>query len=167
MSVLGEVWDEAVGAYDWLKSLTLGEFAEDRPTSVIVTDMLVAMTVPGAVVLTSARDLAAVCMRLGTRYDGVSTDAQNAAHPESQEWVILIASALGVFGPVICATVGSLVGAMVGDEAAAVIRAVCLLLIDKGGEVLEKVVGFLARCTKGNIVKLLQKIHLPTTATRW
>jgi hypothetical protein len=159
MSVLGEVWDEAVGAYTWLKSLTLGEFAEDRPTSVIVTDMLVAMTVPGAVIVTSARDLAAVCLRLGKRYEGVSTDEQNAAHPEWQEWVILIASALGVFGPVICAAVGSLVGAMVGDEAAAVIRAVCLLLIDKGGEVLEKVVGFLARFTKGNIVKLLEKIH--------
>lgn len=159
MSVLGEVWDEAVGAYDWLKSLTLGEFAEDRPTSVIVTDMLVAMTVPGAVIVTSARDLAAVCLRLGRRYEGISTDEQKAAHPEWQEWVILIASALGVFGPVICAAVGSLVGAIVGDEAAAVIRAVCLLLIDKGGEVLEKVVGFLARFTKGNIVKLLQKIH--------
>ncbi|HEV3117708.1 MAG TPA: hypothetical protein VGY58_11680 [Gemmataceae bacterium] len=159
MSVLGDVWGEAVGAYDWLKSLTLGEFAEDRPTSVIVTDMLVAMTVPGAVIVTSARDLAAVCLRLGRRYEGVSTDEQNAAHSEWQEWMILIASALGVFGPVICAAVGSLVGAMVGDEAAAVIRAVCLLLIDKGGEVLEKVVGFLARFTKGNIVKLLEKIH--------
>jgi hypothetical protein len=159
MSMLGEVWDEAVGAYDWLKSLTLGEFAEDRPTSVIVTDMLVAMTVPGAVVVTSARDLAAVSLRLGRRYEGVSTGAQNAAHPEWQEWVILIASALGVFGPVICAAVGSLAGAMIGDEAAAVIRAVCLLLIDRGGEVLEKVVGFLSRFTKGNIVKLLEKIH--------
>jgi len=159
MSVLGEVWDEAVGAYDWLKSLTLGEFAEDRPTSVIVTDMLVAMTVPGAVVVTSARDLAAVSLRLGRRYDGISSGAQNVAHPEWQEWVILIASALGVFGPVICAAVGSLVGAMIGNEAAAVIRAVCLLLIDKGGEVLEKVIGFLARFTKGNIVRLLEKIH--------
>jgi hypothetical protein len=159
MSMLGEVWDEAVGAYDWLKSLTLGEFAEGRPTSVIVTDMLVAMTVPGAVVVTSARDLAAVSLRLGRRYEGISTGAQDAAHPEWQEWVILIASALGMFGPVICAAVGSLVGAMVGNEAAAVIRAVCLLLIDRGGEVLEKVVGFLSRFTKGNIVKLLEKIH--------
>lgn len=159
MSVLGEVWDEAVGAYNWLKSLTLGEFAEDRPTSVIVTDMLLAMTVPGAVIVTSARDLAAVSLRLGRRYEGVSTGAQNAAHPEWQEWVILIASVVGVFGPVICAAVGSLAGAMVGDEAAAVIRAVCLLLIDRGGEVLEKVVGFLSRFTKGNIVKLLEKIH--------
>ncbi|WP_321889176.1 hypothetical protein [Paraburkholderia bannensis] len=159
MSALRDVWDEAVGAYDWLESLTLGEFAEDRPTSVIVADMLVAMTVPGAVIVTSARDLAAVCLRLGRRYEGASTDEQNAAHPEWQEWVILIASALGVFGPVICAAVGSLVGAMVGDEAAAVIRTVCLLLIDKGGEVLEKAVGFLARFTKGNIVKLLEKIH--------
>ncbi|WP_051376799.1 hypothetical protein [Burkholderia sp. WSM2232] len=159
MTMLGEVWDEAVRAYDWLKSLTLGEFAEERPTSVIVTDMLLAMTVPGAVIVTSARDLAAVCLRLGRRYEGVASDAQNAAHPEWQEWVVLIASALGVFGPVICAAVGSLVGAMIGDEAAAVIRAVCLLLIDRGGQVLEKVVGFLARFTKGNIVKLLQKIH--------
>ncbi|MDR5754497.1 MULTISPECIES: hypothetical protein [unclassified Caballeronia] len=159
MSILGEVWDEAVGAYNWLKSLTLGEFAEDRPTSVIVADMLLAMTVPGAVVVTSARDLAAVSLRLGRRYEGVSTGAQNAAHPEWQEWVILIASALGVFGPVICAAVGSLVGAIVGDEAAAVIRAVCLLLIERGGKVLEKVVGFLSRFTKGNIVKLLEKIH--------
>ncbi|WP_429466623.1 hypothetical protein [Paraburkholderia sp. WSM4175] len=159
MSMLGDVWDEAVGTYNWLKSLTLGEFAEGRPTSVIVTDMLVAMTVPGAVIVTSARDLAAVCLRLGRRYEGESTDAQNAAHPEWQEWVILIASVLGVFGPVICAAVGSLVGAMIGDEAAAVIRAVCLLLIDKGGEVLEKVVGFLARFTKGNIIKLLEKVH--------
>ncbi len=157
--MLGDVWDEAVGAYNWLKSLTLGEFAEGRPTSVIVTDMLVAMTVPGAVIVTSARDLAAVCLRLGRRYEGESTDAQNAAHPEWQEWVILIASVLGVFGPVICAAVGSLVGAMIGDEAAVVIRAVCLLLIDKGGEVLEKVVGFLARFTKGNIVRLLEKVH--------
>jgi|GEM_PF-4007824 len=87
MSGLGKVWDEAIGAYEWLKSLTLGEFAEDRPTSVIVTDMLVAMTVPGAVIVTSARDLAAVCLRLGHRYAGTSTAQQNAAHPEWEEWV--------------------------------------------------------------------------------
>lgn len=159
MSVLGDVWDEAVGTLEWLKSLTLGEFAEDRPTSVIVTDMLVAIAVPGAVVVTSARDLAAVSLRLGKRYDGGSTDADNAAHPEWQEWVILVASALGVFGPALCAAVGGLAGAMVGDEAAAVIRAVCLLLIEKSGLVLERVVGFLARFTKGNIVKLLEKIR--------
>lgn len=159
MSMLGVVWDEAVGAYEWLKSLTLGEFAEDRPTSVIVADMLAAIMVPGAVVVTSARDLAAVSLRLGKRYEGVSTDAENAAHPEWQEWVILVASALGVFGPAICAAVGGLAGAMIGDEAAAVIRAVCLLLIERSGQVLERVVGVLARFTKGNIVKLLEKIR--------
>jgi hypothetical protein len=159
MSVLGNVWDDAVGTLEWLKSLALGEFAEDRPTSVIVADMLAAIAVPGAVVVTSARDLAAVSLRLGRRYDGVSTDAENAAHPEWQEWVILVASALGVFGPAICAAVGGLAGAMIGDEAAAVIRAVCLLLIEKSGLVLERVVGFLARFTKGNIVKLLEKIR--------
>ena len=159
MSVLGKVWDDAVGTYEWLKSLVIGEFAEDRPTSVIVADMLAAIVIPGAVVVTSARDLAAVSLRLGRRYEGVSSDEQNASHPEWQEWVILVASALGVFGPVICAAVGSLVGAMIGDEAAAVIRAVCLLLIERSGQVLERVVGFLARFTKGNIVKLLEKIH--------
>jgi len=159
MSMLGNVWDDAVGTLNWLKSLAIGEFAEDRPTSVIVADMLAAIAIPGAVIVTSARDLAAVSLRLGRRYDGVSTDAQNAAHPEWQEWVILVASALGVFGPAICAAVGGLAGAMIGDEAAAVIRAVCLLLIEKSGLVLERVVGFLARFTKGNIVKLLEKIR--------
>lgn len=159
MSGLGKVWDEAVGAYEWLKSLTLGEFAEDRPTSVIVTDMLVAMTVPGAVIVTSARDLAAVCLRLGHRYAGTSTTQQNAAHPEWEEWVILIASALGVFGPVICAATGALVGALVGDEAAAILRALCLMLVKKGGAILVDVVGFLERFTKGNIVKLLKMVR--------
>jgi hypothetical protein len=159
MSGLGKVWDEAVGAYEWLKSLTLGEFAEDRPTSVIVTDMLVAMTVPGAVIVTSARDLAAVCLRLGHRYAGTSTAQQNAVHPEWEEWVILIASALGVFGPVICAATGALVGALVGDEAAAILRALCLMLVKKGGAILVDVVGFLESFTKGNVVKLLKMVR--------
>ncbi|MFM2467301.1 hypothetical protein P0D87_26890 [Paraburkholderia sp. RL17-368-BIF-A] len=159
MSTLGDVWDDAVGTLNWLRSLAYGEFAEDRPTSVIVADMLAAIMVPGAVVVTSARDLAAVSLRLGRRYEGTSTDVENAAHPEWQEWVILVASALGVFGPAICAAVGGLAGAMVGDEAAAVIRTVCLLLIERSGLVLERVVGFLARFTKGNIVRLLDKIH--------
>jgi hypothetical protein len=166
MSVLGKVWDEAVGTYEWLKSLTLGEFAEDRPTSVIVTDMLFAMTVPGAVVVTSARDLAAVCLRLGRRYEGRSTAEQNAAHPEWQEWIILIASAIGVFGPMICAAVGALVGALIGDEAAAFLRALCLLLIREGEVVLTKVVGFLARFAKGNVVKLLEKVRFADYGTK-
>ncbi|MDR5749864.1 MULTISPECIES: DUF6883 domain-containing protein [unclassified Caballeronia] len=166
MSILGKIWDEAVGAYEWLKSLTLGEFAEDRPLSVIVTDMLFAMTVPGAVVVTSMRDLAAVCLRLGRRYEGQSTSDQNATHPEWQEWVILIASAMGVFGPIICAAVGSLVGALIGDEAAAFLRALCLLLVREGEVVLTKVIGFLARFSKGDIVKLLAKLKFADYGTK-
>ena len=165
MSVLGKVWDDAVGTYEWLKSLALGEFAEDRPTSVIVTDMLFAMTVPGAVVVTSACDLAAVCLRLGRRYEGQSTAEQNAAHPEWQEWVILIASAIGVVGPIICAAVGALVVALIGDEAAAFLRALCLLLIREGEVVLTKVVGFLTRFAKGNVVKLLEKVRFADYGT--
>ena len=69
MNILEKSWDECVGAYDWLKSLVLGEFDENRPLSVVVTDMLIGF-VPGVVVVTSARDMAAVCIRLGKRYEG-------------------------------------------------------------------------------------------------
>ncbi|AQG99373.1 hypothetical protein A9R05_11480 [Burkholderia sp. KK1] len=159
MSALGKVWDDAVGAYDWIKSLTLGAFAENRPTSVLVADMLVAMTIPGAVIVTSARDLAAVCLRLGHRYTATTIEKDHAAHPEWEEWVVLIASALGVFGPIICAAAGSLVGALIGDEAAAILRGLCLMLVKRGGAILADVIRFLAPFTKGEIVRLLKMIR--------
>lgn len=163
MNILEKSWDECVGAYDWLKSLVLGEFDENRPLSVVVTDMLIGF-VPGVVVVTSARDMAAVCIRLGKRYEG---DAGATQQVEWQEWVLLIACAFGVFGPLICAAVGTAgtligtaVGALIGDEAAAFLRALCLLLIHGGTKLLHEVVSFLSRCVKGDVLKLLRSTHL-------
>ena len=80
-NVLDEAWDSVVGGLDWVKSVIIGEFADKRPLSALITDMLVSF-VPGVVILTSGRDALAVTLRL-------------AKHPEKRddtmEWVVLCA----------------------------------------------------------------------------
>jgi hypothetical protein len=56
---------------DWLKSVLLGEFADHRPLSGVVADMLVSF-IRRVVIVTSARDAVAVILRL-------------ANHPEKRE----------------------------------------------------------------------------------
>lgn len=163
--VLDSIWDSAVGKYQWLKSLVLGEFSENRAFSVVVTDMLAGF-IPGVVVVTSARDLAAVCLRLGKRYDNQLSAGQLAAHPEWEEWALLVACAIGVFGPLICAaigTAGTLVGTaagfVIGDEAAAFVRALCLLLIRGAKSTIHGIIAFLSKFIKGDISKLLRAVR--------
>ena len=62
-SAADEAWASAVGGWDWVKSLILGEFQDNRPLTVLITEMLVTF-VPGVVIVTSARDAVAVSLRL-------------------------------------------------------------------------------------------------------
>jgi RES domain-containing protein len=142
-----------------MESLVLGEFAEQRPLSVIIADMLLCCSVPGAVVVVSVRDLAAVCLRLGRRYEDTASAAELGEHPEWQEWVLLIACAFGAFGPAICTSAGLLLGFVAGSEAAAFLRALCLLLIKDSGVMLEKVAGFLSRFVDGDVLKALRRVR--------
>lgn len=57
----------------------LGEFAEERPLSVVIADMLLSL-VPGVVIVLSARDLAAVCLRLGKRYTADGSQQRRSRH---------------------------------------------------------------------------------------
>lgn len=155
-NILDEVWSRAVGGLDWLKQVVLGEFEDHRDLSAVVADMLVSF-VPGVVIVTSARDLTAVVLRL-------------AKHPERreqlEEWMLLVACAVPLVLPVLAAAagaaaagVGAVVGGIAGSEAGAVLRAVCLPLINKGAHVLAEVVGFLRRFVKGDILKVLRDIR--------
>lgn len=171
MSTVNDWLDEAInavtGGFSWLRDLILGEFAEDRPMSVVIADMLLSF-VPGVVIVLSARDLAAVCLRLGKRY-GASTNQTSDSHPEWQEWVLVIACLITLIAPVIGAAVGavgtpigSAVGALVGQEASAFLRALCLLLIRESQIILKTVVAFLGRFTRGNVMLLLRQVRFVT-----
>lgn len=153
--VLDAIWDRVVGGLDWLKQVIFGEFVDNRDLSAIIADMLVSF-VPGVIIVTSARDLTAVIVRL-------------AKHPEKrdhvEEWMLLIACAVPLVLPILAAAagaaaagVGAIIGGIAGSEAGAVLRAVCLLLIKKGSAVLVEVVGFLRRFVKGDILKVLRDI---------
>src|SRR4051794_10336667 len=78
-SIVDDAWHGVVGGLDWLKSVLIGEFADNRPISAVVADMLISF-VPGVVIVTSARDGVAVIVRM-------------AHHPEkreeSVEWILL------------------------------------------------------------------------------
>lgn len=154
--VLDAIWDRVVGGLDWLKQVIFGEFVDNRDLSAIIADMLVSF-VPGVIIVTSARDLTAVIVRL-------------AKHPEKrdhvEEWMLLIACAVPLVLPILAAAagaaaagVGAIIGGIAGSEAGAVLRAVCLLLIKKGSAVLVEVVGFLRRFVKGDILKVLRDIR--------
>lgn len=155
-STLEYVWDKAVGGLEWLKEVVLGEFDDHRQTSAIVADML-ASFVPGVVIVTSARDLTAVVIRM-------------VKHPEKREevmeWMLVIGCAIPLILPVLAAAagaaaagVGAIVGGIGGSEAGAALRAVCLLLIEHGGEMLETLIKFLRRFVKGDVLAVLRDIN--------
>ncbi|GGY83810.1 hypothetical protein ACFFTM_05775 [Pseudoduganella plicata] len=153
-NILEDAWGQVVGGMDWLKSVLLGEFADHRPLSVIVADMLVSF-IPGVVIVTSARDAVAVILRL-------------ARHPEKRddllEWVLLSACMIVIALPVAMAAaglaaagVGAIVGGIAGSELGAALRAVMLLLIKEASKLVE-LVQFLQKFIKGDIIKFLRAI---------
>lgn len=161
---LDEAVDKVAGGFAWLRDLVLGEFAEERPLSVVIADMLLSL-VPGVVIVLSARDLAAVCLRLGRRYTADGSQAA-AQPPEWQEWVLLVACLVTLIAPIIGAVVGaagtavgSVAGALVGQEAAAFLRGLCLLLIRESQVLLQAVVAFLGKFTRGSVEFWLRQVR--------
>jgi len=149
--ILDDAWDQIVGGMDWLKSIFFGEFADNRPLSAVIADMLVSF-LPGVVIVTSARDAVAVVLRL-------------ANHPERREdlmeWVLLCACLIVIAlplamaaGGVAAAGVGAIVGGIAGSELGAALRAVMLLLIKEASKLVE-LVRFLQKFIKGDILKFL------------
>jgi hypothetical protein len=152
--ILNDAWEQLVGGIDWLKSVFFGEFADNRPQSAVIADMLVSF-LPGVVIVTSARDAVAVVLRL-------------ANHPEKREdlmeWVLLCACLIVIAlplamaaGGVAAAGVGAIVGGIAGSELGAALRAVMLLLIKEASELVE-LVRFLQKFIKGDILKFLRAV---------
>lgn len=156
--LLDAIWKEVLGdaaaTFNWLKDFLLGEFVPDRPFSVIVAEML-ANFVPGVIIVTSARDAVAIIVRLST-------------HPERRkevsEWILLCACLIALALPLVMAAAGAVaagVGAVVtgimGDELAAALRAVMLMLIEKSGKLAE-MIRFLNKFIKGNILEFLKGV---------
>lgn len=152
--ILDEAWQSVVGGMDWLKSVLIGEFADNRPLSAVVADMLVSF-VPGVVIVTSARDAIAVTLRL-------------AQHPEKREelmeWVLLCACLITIALPLAMAAggaaaagVGPVVGGIAGSELGAALRAVMLMLV-KQAQKLVDLVRFLQKFIKGDILKFLRAV---------
>ncbi|WP_174911932.1 hypothetical protein [Burkholderia diffusa] len=156
--LLDAIWEEVLGdaaaTFNWLKDFLLGEFVPDRPFSVIVAEML-ANFVPGVIIVTSARDAIAIIIRLST-------------HPERRkevsEWILLCACLIALALPLVMAAAGAVaagVGAVVtgimGDELAAALRAVMLMLIEESGKLAE-MVRFLNKFVKGNILEFLKGV---------
>ena len=153
-SVLDDVWDGAVGGFDWLKSVLFGEFADHRSLSAMIADMLISF-VPGVVIVTSARDAVAVIIRL-------------AQHPEKREeameWIMLAACMIVIALPLamaaggaIAAGVGGIVGGIAGSELGAALRAVMLLLIKEATK-LGDVIKFLQKFVRGDLMFFLRSI---------
>lgn len=152
--ILEDAWDSVVGGMNWLSSVLLGEFADKRPLSAVVADMLVSF-VPGVVIVTSARDAVAVIIRL-------------ACHPEKREdlmeWVLLSACLIVIALPFVMAAAGTaalgagaLVGGIAGSELGAALRAVMLLLIKEASKLVE-LVRFLQKFIKGDVLKFLRAV---------
>lgn len=153
-NILDDAWDQVVGGMDWLKSVLLGEFADHRPLSAVVADMLVSF-IPGVVIVTSARDAVAVILRL-------------ANHPEKREelmeWVLLSACLIVIALPLAMAAggaaaagIGAIVGGIAGSELGAALRAVMLMLIKEAQKLVE-LVRFLQKFIKGDILKFLRAV---------
>ncbi|GAB3381245.1 hypothetical protein [Massilia agri] len=152
--ILEDAWESVVGGMNWLSSVLLGEFADKRPLSAVVADMLVSF-VPGVVIVTSARDAVAVIVRL-------------ACHPEKRddlmEWVLLSACLIVIALPIAMAAAGAaalgagaVVGGIAGSELGAVLRAVMLLLIKEASKLVE-LVRFLQQFIKGDVLKFLRAV---------
>ncbi|WP_211232040.1 hypothetical protein [Pseudoduganella violaceinigra] len=153
-SILDDAWAQIVGSMDWLKSVFFGEFADHRPLSAVVADMLVSF-IPGVVIVTSARDAVAVILRL-------------ANHPEKREelmeWVLLSACLIVIALPLAMAAgglaaagVGAIVGGIAGSELGAALRAVMLMLIKEASKLVE-LVRFLQKFIKGDVLKFLRAV---------
>lgn len=153
-SILEDAWGQVVGGMDWLKSVLFGEFADHRPLSAVVADMLVSF-IPGVVIVTSARDAVAVILRL-------------ANHPEKREdlmeWVLLSACLIVIALPLAMAAggaaaagVGAIVGGIAGSELGAALRSVMLLLIKEASKLVE-LIRFLQKFIKGDILKFLRAV---------
>ena len=153
-TILHDAWGQVVGGMEWLSSVMLGEFADNRPLSAVVVDMLISF-VPGVVILTSARDAVAVILRL-------------AIHPEKREdlmeWVLLSACLIVIALPLALAAagatavgVGAVVGGIAGSELGAALRAVMLLLIKEASKLVE-LVRFLQKFIKGDVLKFLRVV---------
>jgi hypothetical protein len=153
-SILDDAWDDVVGGMNWLKSVILGEFADHRPLSAVVADMLVSF-VPGVVIVTSARDAVAVTLRLANDPD---------KREELMEWVLLCACLITIALPLAMAAggaaaagVGAVVGGIAGTELGAALRAVMLMLIKEASKLVE-LVRFLQKFIKGDILKFLRAV---------
>ncbi len=153
-SILDDAWDDVVGGMNWLKSVILGEFADHRPLSAVVADMLVSF-VPGVVIVTSARDAVAVTLRL-------ANDPEK--REELMEWVLLCACLITIALPLAIAAggaaaagVGAVVGGIAGTELGAALRAVMLMLIKEASKLVE-LVRFLQKFIKGDILKFLRAV---------
>jgi len=153
-NLLDDAWDSVVGGLGWLKNVLIGEFADNRPLSAVVADMLVSF-IPGVVLVTSARDAIAVTLRL-------------ANYPEKRndlmEWVLLCACLIVLALPIAMAAggaaaagVGAIVGGIAGSELGAALRAVMLMLIKEANKLVE-LVRFLQKFIKGDILKFLRAI---------
>jgi len=153
-TLLDDAWGQVVGGMDWLKSVFFGEFADHRPLSSVVADMLVSF-LPGVVIVTSARDAVAVLLRL-------------ANYPEKREdlmeWVLLCSCMIVIALPIAMAAggaaaagVGAVVGGIAGSELGAALRAVMLLLIKEANKLVE-MVRFLQKFMKGDILKFLRAV---------
>ncbi|HDR9153382.1 TPA: hypothetical protein QDA88_005817, partial [Burkholderia vietnamiensis] len=158
--LLDAIWKEVLGdaaaTFNWLKDFLLGEFVPDRPFSVIVAEML-ANFVPGVIIVTSARarDAVAIIVRLSTHAE---------RRKEVSEWILLCACLIALALPLVMAAAGAVaagVGAVVtgvmGDELAAALRAVMLMLIEESGKLAE-MIRFLNRFIKGNILEFLKGV---------
>lgn len=154
-TVLADAWGHVVGGMEWLQSVLFGEFADHRPLSAVVADMLVSF-IPGVVIVTSARDAVAVILRLAT-------------HPERREelmeWVLLCACLIVIALPIAMAAgsavalgVGAVVGGVAGSELGAALRAVMLLLIKEASKLVE-LLRFMQKFMKGDILKFLRAIQ--------
>ncbi len=154
-NVLQDAWEHVVGGMSWLNSVVLGEFADHRPLSAIVADMLISF-VPGVIIVTSARDAVAVVLRM-------------ASHPEKREdlmeWVLLSACLIVLALPIamaaggaVVAGAGAIVGGIAGSELGAALRAVMLMLIKEATKLAE-LVHFLQKFMKGDVFKFLRNIH--------
>lgn len=152
--LLDDAWQSVVGGMDWLKSVLIGEFADHRPLSAVVADMLISF-VPGVVLVTSARDAVAVTLRM-------------AQHPEKREelmeWVLLCACLITIALPLamaaggaVAAGVGAVVGGIAGSELGAALRAVMLMLIKEASKLVD-LVRFLQKFIKGDILKFLRAV---------
>jgi hypothetical protein len=153
-TILEDAWSQVVDGMDWLKSVLFGEFADHRPLSAVVADMLVSF-VPGVVIVTSARDAVAVIVRL-------------ANHPQKREelmeWVLLSACLIVIALPLAMAAAGAaamgagaVVGGIAGTELGAALRAVMLMLIKEASKLVE-LVRFLQKFIKGDILKFLRAV---------